>query len=253
MISPLVRPLGIEANAWTAIVGHRDRLDEATQGADRSLVLGRAKELAESVARVVITQRGQVAPAATDFPVHIDSAHGVLKRQPGTDLSNDTELRNLVQSAMKIVKSVGTIRNSFGSGHGRAREPQVKKKWSTLLLQRRCSGCAGPWARRAQRDSRADDRDRPWRWRRGWRPGADRRVVGDSGVHRADGGLAPARSCARLPPPPKISRVGTPDRLDQRQDFFSHGVKLFAARQTLTRLCCTSGGHPNTQSRRVSV
>jgi Abortive infection C-terminus len=98
------------------------------RGGDRSLVLGRAKELAESVARVVITERGQVAPAATDFPSLIDSAHGALKRQPGTDLSNDPELRNLVQAAMKIVKSVGTIRNSFGSGHGRAREPQVEQE-----------------------------------------------------------------------------------------------------------------------------
>jgi len=50
----LVHPLGIDAHAWTAVVGHRDRLDEARRGGDRSLVLGRAKELAESVARVVI-------------------------------------------------------------------------------------------------------------------------------------------------------------------------------------------------------
>jgi hypothetical protein len=124
----LVHPLGIDAHAWTAIVGHRDRLDEARRGGDRSLVLGRAKELAESVARVVITERGQVAPAAADFPSLIDSAHGALRRQPGTDLSNDPELRNLIQGAMKIVKSVGSIRNSFGSGHGRAREPQVEQE-----------------------------------------------------------------------------------------------------------------------------
>jgi hypothetical protein len=58
----LVHPLGIDAHAWTAVAGHRDRLDEARRGGDRSLVLGRAKELAESVARVVITERGQVAP-----------------------------------------------------------------------------------------------------------------------------------------------------------------------------------------------
>jgi hypothetical protein len=59
----LVRPLGIDAQAWMAISGHRDRLNEARRGGDKLLVLGRAKELAESVARVVITERGQVAPA----------------------------------------------------------------------------------------------------------------------------------------------------------------------------------------------
>ena len=124
----LLEPLGIDAQAWTAVVGHRDRLNEARRGGDRSLVLGRAKELAESVARVVVTERGRVAPAAEGFPSLIDSAHEVLRRQPGTDLSNDRDLRDLIQGAMKIVKSVGTIRNSFGSGHGRAREPQVEQE-----------------------------------------------------------------------------------------------------------------------------
>jgi hypothetical protein len=59
------RPVvGIDTQAWHAITAHNDRLkDSATQGHDRSLILGQAKELAESVARVVITERGDVAPA----------------------------------------------------------------------------------------------------------------------------------------------------------------------------------------------
>lgn len=128
------RPLGIDGQAWTAIIGHRDRLAEAVGGTDGSLTLGRAKELAESVARVVITERGEVAPAATDFPALVDSAHAVLKRQPGAHLSGDAELRNLVQSAMKIVKSVGVIRNTFGSGHGRAREPVVEQEMVDVVV-----------------------------------------------------------------------------------------------------------------------
>jgi len=124
----LDRPLGIDGQAWDAVICHRDRLVDAIRGNDKALVLGRAKELAESVARVVITERGDVAPASADFPALIDSAHAVLKRQPGEHLSDDSELRNLIQSTMKIVKSVGTIRNSFGSGHGRAREPKVAQE-----------------------------------------------------------------------------------------------------------------------------
>lgn len=124
----LEKPIGIDAEAWTAILGHRDRLKAAMAGTDRPLILGRGKELAESVARVVIAERGLVAPASTDFPALIDSAHAVLKRQPGQDLSTDPELRNLVQNAMKMVKSVGALRNAFGSGHGRAREPEVEKE-----------------------------------------------------------------------------------------------------------------------------
>ena len=137
------RPLGIDGQAWTAIVGHRDRLAEAVGGTDGSLILGRAKELAESVARVVITERGEVAPASTDFPALIDSAHAVLKRQPGAHLSNDPDLRNLVQNAMKIVKSVGVIRNTFGSVTAALASLWSSRRWSMSLFQRRCCGCAG--------------------------------------------------------------------------------------------------------------
>lgn len=108
-------------------MAHRDRLkDSFAHGHDRSLILGQAKELAESVARVVVTERGDVAPANMDFCEAIESAHRVLERQPGSDLSQDPELRALVQGAKKIVRSPREIRNSFGSGHGRAREPVVE-------------------------------------------------------------------------------------------------------------------------------
>jgi hypothetical protein len=136
----LNRPVGVDPQSWTAIESNRDRLKEALHGTDRSLVLGRAKEFAESVARVVIIERGEVAPSSCDFPQLVDSAHAVLKRQPGTDLSNDSELRILVQSAMKIVKNVGTIRNSFGSGHGRAREPLVAQE----MVDGRSDDALGP-------------------------------------------------------------------------------------------------------------
>jgi len=122
----LVPPLGINASAWIAITSHRDRLKTAMDSADGPLILGRSKELAECVARVIIDERGQVAPAMRDFPSLIDSSHGFLQRQPGADLSDDPSLRTLVQGAMKIIKCVGEIRNSFGSGHGRAREPLVQ-------------------------------------------------------------------------------------------------------------------------------
>lgn len=136
----LVLPLGIEAQAWATIVNHRDRLSEARQGGDRALTVGRAKELAECVARVVITERGQVAPASASFSSDIDTAHAVLKRQPGTDLSHDPDLRDLVQGAMKMVKAAGKIRNSHGSGHGRPRDPLVEQEMvdavvgATMLL-----------------------------------------------------------------------------------------------------------------------
>ncbi|GAB1814381.1 abortive infection family protein [Mycobacterium sp. MUNTM1] len=130
----LAKPVGIDQDAWTTILAHRNRLRDATRTADRALVLGRAKELAESVARVVITERGQVALSNSSFPDLIKSAHEVLHRQPGQDLSNDTHLRALVQGAMKIVIRVGDIRNSHGSGHGRAREPHVETEMAAVAV-----------------------------------------------------------------------------------------------------------------------
>ncbi|WP_131830814.1 abortive infection family protein, partial [Mycobacteroides abscessus] len=38
------------------------------------------------------------------------------------------------QSAMKIVKDVGAIRNSFGSGHGRQREPVVEQEMADIVV-----------------------------------------------------------------------------------------------------------------------
>lgn len=123
----LEQPVGMDAQAWRAVIAHRDRLKgSASHATDRSLILGQAKELAESVARVVITERGDVAPASMDFCDAIENAHRVLERQPGPDLSQDPELRAVVQGAKKIVRSLREIRNSFGSGHGRAREPVVE-------------------------------------------------------------------------------------------------------------------------------
>lgn len=130
----LVQPKGIDPQAWAAIIGHRDRLISALDGVDRPLVLGRAKELAECVGKVAISERGEVAPAGMPFPQVVGTAHRVLKRQPGSDLSQDPALQSLVQGAMKIVKDVGEIRNSFGSGHGRQREPAVEQEMADIVV-----------------------------------------------------------------------------------------------------------------------
>lgn len=130
----LLQPKGIDAQAWAAIIGHRDRLKLAMDGTDRSLVLGRAKELAECVGKVAISERGEVAPAGLPFPQVVGTAHKVLKRQPGADLSQDPALQSLIQGAMKIVKDVGEIRNTFGSGHGRQREPAVEQEMADIAV-----------------------------------------------------------------------------------------------------------------------
>jgi hypothetical protein len=101
---------------------------------DRSLVLGRAKELAECVAKVALTERGEIPTSSITFPQLIGQAHTALKRQPGRDLSHDPRLQALISGVMKMIKDVGEIRNSFGSGHGRQREPVVEQEMVDVVV-----------------------------------------------------------------------------------------------------------------------
>jgi hypothetical protein len=130
----LIRPTGLDEESWNSIVNHRDRLQSSVAQSDRSLVLGRAKELAECVGKVALTERGETPSSSITFPQLVNQAHTVLKRQPGRDLSHDPRLQALISGVMKIVKDVGEIRNSFGSGHGRQREPVVEQEMVDVVV-----------------------------------------------------------------------------------------------------------------------
>jgi hypothetical protein len=130
----LRRPTGLAEESWNAVVLHRDRLRSAAAESDRSLVLGRAKELAECVGKVALTERGETPSSSITFPKLIDQAHTVLKRQPGKDLSHDPRLQALISGVMKIVKEVGEIRNALGPGHGRHREPVIEQEMVDVVV-----------------------------------------------------------------------------------------------------------------------
>jgi hypothetical protein len=58
MAMELQRPRGITDQSWEAVSRQKDRLDRAWRTpADRSAVLGAAKELCECVARVALEER----------------------------------------------------------------------------------------------------------------------------------------------------------------------------------------------------
>lgn len=61
------RPYGVSEEHWAAIALHADRLSGAMGGPDRSLVVGSAKELVESVAKVVLATRHDFE-GRLDFP-----------------------------------------------------------------------------------------------------------------------------------------------------------------------------------------
>ncbi len=62
----LDRPAGLDQSLWAAVSAHLDRLRLALQQGDQMLAVGSANELVESIARVVLFARGEVAGAGED-------------------------------------------------------------------------------------------------------------------------------------------------------------------------------------------
>ena len=131
----LSRPDHIDQPAWDAIELARDRLQRAWQFEDLSEVVGKAKELVETVAKVTVAATGVTVADSTKFVPLVKMAQKSLDRQPGSDLVQDQDLRAMAQAAQTIVTSIAPIRNTYGTGHGRARIPDIVEEMATLCLE----------------------------------------------------------------------------------------------------------------------
>src|SRR5919109_581106 len=101
-MSSLTRPDGLGDDEWAAVEEAANRLERARAGSDHPLVVGCAKDLCESVARVVINERGGVAPG-DDMTDLVHTVHKVLEFQPGQGVANDAETRKVAQGLKTIV------------------------------------------------------------------------------------------------------------------------------------------------------
>lgn len=113
-------------DVWLAIFTSNQRLLRAADAGDRSQCIGSMKDLLESVAKVVVTTRGETVEPNVRFPKVITRAHVALERQPGEGLVADSPLREIAQSAMTIATQFAQLRNAMGTGHGRAYEPEIE-------------------------------------------------------------------------------------------------------------------------------
>jgi hypothetical protein len=142
----LPQPDHIDQPAWDAIELARDRLQRAWEIQDLPEVVGKAKELVETVAKVTVAATEGTVADSTDFAPIVKAAQRTLKRQPGNDLSQDQDLRAMAQAAQTIATSLAPIRNAYGTGHGRARIPDVVEEMATLSLESALVWCR--WALR---------------------------------------------------------------------------------------------------------
>jgi len=116
----LGRPRGLDDDTWRAIQQSADRLERVQVDKDHALVVGAAKELVETIAKVVLTTRGETVASGAKMNEVVSRAHTSLDRQPGPDLARDSATRQMADGAKRIAIALGELRNAVGTGHGRA-------------------------------------------------------------------------------------------------------------------------------------
>jgi hypothetical protein len=142
----LTKPLNLEDDQWRAILDLIARLEDARSRRDWALAVGSSKELAETVAKIILDSRGRPFASNADFPILINDTHKALLRHPNEHFADDRPARNIAQSAKNLVVSVVEMRNQRGTGHGRPRPVNVEEEHADLA-----SDAAVLWCRWALR------------------------------------------------------------------------------------------------------
>lgn len=142
MTSMLNRPAELSAEHWGTIESYADRLERAQRDGDLALVIGSAKDLIETIAKIVLELSGEVVPSNAQLPDLLTKAHTAIDRQPGQGAAADPPIRNIAQGAKTIISQLPELRNRFGTGHGRVLTPQVDDELASL-----CLDAALLWAR----------------------------------------------------------------------------------------------------------
>ena len=124
---------------------------------------------------------------AASYDSTVNGAHTLLAQQKGHELAYEDPFAKLASQASKIVRGLGNIRNDYGSGHGKARQPEIKGEMLALALDGTLL-----WLRWALRRLDPFAQGRP--------EGLIRDIIGDSGggiIFRA-GDLADRLKAANL-------------------------------------------------------
>lgn len=77
---------------------------------------------------------GTPADPNASFDSTVNRAHTLLAGQPGHDLANEPDFARMAAQARRMACSLGTIRNQYGAGHGRARQPRIRDEMVDLAL-----------------------------------------------------------------------------------------------------------------------
>ncbi|MFE2849947.1 abortive infection family protein [Streptomyces lavendulae] len=125
---PLTRPKRITSGHWAAIDDAYQRLGRAVESEDFAHVVGAAKELTESVARVTLEANGEVYADNAPYSKLLSAAHSIVAHAAKPNLAPNDVLRAIPDNARKMATQLAEIRNRYGTGHGRADVHEVTEE-----------------------------------------------------------------------------------------------------------------------------
>lgn len=130
----VIRPEYLADEYWESIEIEVIRLGRSLDAGDQSDALGNLKCLAEAVAKVALDIAGKPAASNASVTTVISAAHEVLRTQPGNELTFETPYANIATNASKMAAQLAEIRNAYGGGHGKARQPRVRNEMVDLTI-----------------------------------------------------------------------------------------------------------------------
>ncbi|MEV8533238.1 abortive infection family protein [Streptomyces sp. NPDC051211] len=139
---PLPRPERVQSGHWDAISDAYQRVGRAVEAEDFALVVGAAKELTESVARVTIAANGEVYADNASYSALLSAAHRIVAHAIRENLPPNDVLRAIPDNARKMATQLAEVRNRYGTGHGRADIHKV-----TVEVAEACVHAAPVWIR----------------------------------------------------------------------------------------------------------
>ncbi|WP_152185570.1 hypothetical protein [Segeticoccus rhizosphaerae] len=126
------RPEHIGSAHAEAIDLELQRFARAVDDRDDGQAIACLKCLIEAIAKVVMDLNGTPASGSDKFDPTVKRAHDLLATQPGHGLAFETPFGNLATQARKMAVSMSVIRNNYGGGHGRARQPELQDEMLDL-------------------------------------------------------------------------------------------------------------------------
>jgi hypothetical protein len=132
-LEPLTCPDHLDDQSWAAIESYQRRFAGVSAGGDRPAMMGAAKDLVECILRCVLDATENAVGDSVKFPKLIYEAQKALKRVAGPDIGVSEEVRAIAGAAQTIATSVNAIRNDVGTGHGRARLPEIDDEMSSIV------------------------------------------------------------------------------------------------------------------------